>query len=213
MPLPIEYDLLPGTASSEPANFLDVNGTVYFTALTTQYRRELWKINPTTGFPVRITNIGADANNRVSSVSSLINVNGTLYFRGQSGSQTDLPQTIQLYRIDQNTGNAIVVVNPFPGNGSSSILDVNNLTNVNGILYFTTATNKLWRIYPNTAEFLPLLLFEIFGSRSNTDRISDLVNIDGILYFTVGSSNPNDTNQWGVAESWDESIGELPVIW
>src|SRR5581483_3791880 len=73
-------DLAPGTYSSNPEQFMNVNGTMYFvTNVTPNYKHQLWKSDGTLANTVMVkdsiifTNVGY-------AVCLRANVNGTLYY-------------------------------------------------------------------------------------------------------------------------------------
>jgi ELWxxDGT repeat protein len=77
-------DILAGAGASNPRDFVNVNGTLFFTARDGTTGRELWKSNGTAAGTVLVKNIrpGSDS----SYPSSLINVNGTLFFAADDGT-------------------------------------------------------------------------------------------------------------------------------
>jgi ELWxxDGT repeat protein len=137
-PEPVLYNIN-SPNSSDPADFTDVNGVLYFTAMNTLYGRELWKIDPVTGKPVRVTDIGLGQLS--SSPRNLKNVNGTLFFTATNSSNGT-----ELWKLDPTTGNSVLLEIEI-GSGSSS---PSGLTNINNTLYFTankaTTGYELWKI-------------------------------------------------------------------
>ncbi len=82
--------------------------------------RPLYTIDPATGNVVQVSG--------TQYVEYLTNVNGTLYFQGYNSASG-----YELYRINNTTGNA-VLIDVVTGSGSSS---PQNFTNVNGTVFFT----------------------------------------------------------------------------
>jgi ELWxxDGT repeat protein len=175
----------PGTFSSNPFNFTNINGVLYFSTYTSSKGTELWKIDPSTGLPVLV----ADVNTQElgSQPFSLINVNGTVYFIAHINSANN-----EIWKIDPSTGNPEAVTNYEPINGSTSPY---NLTNVNNILYFvdfnSTNGTQLWKINPNTGN--PERVTDLgIGS-----RLSNLTNVNGTLYF-IATDIINGTELWRI---------------
>src|SRR5919199_5261227 len=194
---PIQYNINLVTDSSNPSHFTDINGTLYFSAYNNSNGYELWKIDPTTGNPVRVTDI--EAGSASSYPVSLTNVNGTLYFRAYNSSNG-----AELWKIDPTTGNAVRVTDIELGSGSSY---PSNLTNVNGTLYFS-ATNdsngpELWKIDPATGN---PLRFEIEAG-SGSSYPYNLTNINGTLYFSAYNSSIGN-EVWKI----DPATGNLSSI-
>ena len=77
-----------------------------------------------------------------SEIGKMIDVNGTLFFTAES---SDHPDEIELYMSDGSPNGTVLVKNIEPGFSSNP----NNLTNNNGILYFTAKTSsngrEIWR--------------------------------------------------------------------
>ncbi|MFM6663219.1 MAG: hypothetical protein ACKPI6_22030, partial [Microcystis panniformis] len=143
---------------SNPSNFINVGGILYFTANDDVNGIELWRANPATGV-VSLLDIYPGSN--TSSVSNLTDVNGTLYFTANNGTNGT-----ELYRINNTTGNP-VLIDIYSGSGYSY---PSYLTNVNGTLYFQaytpTSGYELWRIDPTTGN--PSVIEVVSGSGSSS---------------------------------------------
>ncbi len=72
-------DITPGTGTSSPQSFTNVNGTLFFTAINATNGQELWKSDGTAVSTTLVKDIYPGTNS--SSPSELINVNGILFFR------------------------------------------------------------------------------------------------------------------------------------
>jgi ELWxxDGT repeat protein len=180
-------ELYAGSGSSNPSNFININGTVYFTANgsdgTTATGNELWKLDPTTGNPI-VLDIYV-GNGYGSNPSNLTNVNGTLYFTATGYDGTTYTGQ-ELWRIDSTTGLPTVIDVSSNYGGSYA----NNLTNVNGILYFqayTQATGyELWKVDP--ANNLPILVSDLYpGGYSSSP--TQMTKAGGVLYFTANNGS------------------------
>lgn len=119
-------DINPGAESAFPDWFIEINGTLYFTADDGQNGDELWKSDGTSEGTelVKDINPGPDS----SSPSLLTEVNGTLFFvAGRAG------EGAELWKSDGTPDGTVLVKDIISGEVSSS---PNNLINANGTLYF-----------------------------------------------------------------------------
>ena len=77
-------DINPGSGSSNPTGFTQVNGLTFFSANDGTHGAELWESNGTAAgtFLVKDINPGAGGSNP----TDLTNVNGTLFFQANDGT-------------------------------------------------------------------------------------------------------------------------------
>jgi len=148
-------DIYPGSNGSEPTDFHDVNGTLYFTADNGVNGRELWKTDGTPAGTVMVKDIIAGASSGFSTTGqwgpsyypfNVVWQNGAdFYFRAvdylASGSDN-----IELWKSDGTTAGTVRVKDINGTNASSSPNDFNA---INGMLYFTaddgTSGRELWK--------------------------------------------------------------------
>jgi ELWxxDGT repeat protein len=83
-------DINPGIDGSNPGQFVNLNNTLYFGAFNPTYGAELWKSDGTVTGTMLITDINLGSNWGFLSSSGLTNVEGILYFIGNSGSSKEL---------------------------------------------------------------------------------------------------------------------------
>jgi ELWxxDGT repeat protein len=182
----------------------EVNGTVYFRAFRNSTTEAIWRVN-SQGRAEIVTDTadGPGANSVGPRVyPSLINVSGALYFTAFNGSQTR-----ELWRIQSN-GIPERVPHHTGSEGSVSAPDlqsVNNLTNVNGTLYFTASeapnSELLWRINSHgIAEAVQPAVTDPASSASGLTA-ARLTNVNGILYFTSWWFPLGRINSAGFAEA------------
>ncbi|WP_143406385.1 ELWxxDGT repeat protein, partial [Estrella lausannensis] len=127
------------SGASSPANFVDVNGTLYFTATTSTNGLELWKSDGSAAGTVLVKDINPGTLS--SSPGNLTNVNGTLFFTADDGSNG-----VELWKSDGTAAGTTLVKNIYTTNGSSN---PTGLTNISGILYFSASDpsngTEVWR--------------------------------------------------------------------
>ena len=176
----------PGTnaSSGDPMGLINMNDVLFFRANDPVFGSELWKSDGTTAGTVMVKNI--NSNNSVLSGSSvpqfLTNVNGTLFFGADNGING-----FELWKSDGTDAGTVMVKEIFPGNSSqfgySSF--INNLTNVNGTLFFSAAdslnNNELWKSDGTAAGTVKVK--EI--NSTNGSSPNGLTNINGTLYFSA----------------------------
>ena len=174
---------------SNPRNLTAVGDTLFFSANANAVQegldRELWKSDGTDAGTVLVENINKTDS---SNPESLTNVNGTLFFTADNGTNGR-----ELWKSDGTNNGTNLVKDINPGNGSSSI---NELTDVNGTAFFTVLNESngtdLWKS-DGTNNGTNLVKDVTPGSRGF--EINDLTNVNGTLFFTVDSES-NGTELW-----------------
>ncbi len=165
---------------SNPRNFINAGGILYFIADNDVNGTELWKSDPNTGV-VSVVEINPGSGSGSSNPNYLTNVNGTLYFTAQGYNGANYLGN-ELWKIDPTTGTPSVI-DVVSGSGSSS---PSNLTNVNGVLYFIASTSatgyELWKIDATTGS--PVFLKDIHVG-SGSSNPGNLTYSNGKLYFTA----------------------------
>ncbi len=120
--------------SSAPANFAVVNGSLLFSATDSTHGNELWSTDGTAAGTTMVKDI--NTNDSIARANYLTNVDGTLYFIAPD------PRTISglnyqgfeaLWKTDATLHNT-ELLRVFPE-------EVNQLTNVNGTLFFIARKN------------------------------------------------------------------------
>ncbi|MGH7201479.1 MAG: ELWxxDGT repeat protein, partial [Planctomycetaceae bacterium] len=126
------------TEDSWPSDWVDVNGTVFFTAEDGTTGRELWKTDGTAAGTVLVKDINPGSFS--SNPSQLTNVNGTLCFTAFDGANGR-----ELWMSDGTAAGTVLVTDINPGSNGSNPFE---LTNVNGTLFFGaddgTNGRELW---------------------------------------------------------------------
>ncbi|HAS42144.1 MAG TPA: hypothetical protein DCS93_16830, partial [Microscillaceae bacterium] len=191
-------DIFTGSNSSGARFFTEftigANTYAYFFANDNTNSGALYRSNiadGTTEFVVNVNPLGnvVNSNPGAGNGQNLVNVNGTLYFSGQDpfGRQ-------ELFKSDGTTGGTVLVkdinVNPISGNTRPS--DPQNLTNINGTLFFTaddqgegsnspSVNRELW--ISNGTNAGTQMVKDINVGTSNSSNPSNLVEKDGLCYF------------------------------
>lgn len=164
-----------------------VGNTSYFFKYNEIDGNQLWKGDLNFENGVLVKNLGGD-DIRGSNISDFVTINGTVFF------SADGPDGIELWKSDGTATGTVQVKDIYTGVNSSNGKmggQPRNLTNVNGILYFTAidntpyASNGLWKSD---------------GTEAGTVKIKsgiycdNLVSFNGKLYF--GASDGVDRGLW-----------------
>jgi ELWxxDGT repeat protein len=159
-------DIRPGSASSMPNNFVNVNNALYFSANDGASNFELWRSDGTEAGTVRVKD--AAPGSAVSYPHNLTNVSGTLYYSTRDFFST----SFGLWK-SYGTEAGTELVRGFHRSPKY-------LTNINGVLYFSgmafSAPSQLWKSDGTTAGTVQV------GTVPNSGP-HGLTNIDGALYF------------------------------
>lgn len=172
-----------GTVKVDPSSglwgidqFTAVNKTLFFSAANTVMGNgsELWKSDGTPSGTVLVKDINSGSTG--SNPESLININGTLFFRADDGINGG-----ELWKSDGTEAGTVLVKDIKAGSGNSYI---QFLTNVNGVLFFLgyDAANggELWKSDGTAAG--TVLVKDIAPGAGSSD-VKFLTNVNGTLYF------------------------------
>lgn len=159
--------------SSDPASFVEVSGIAYFTASDPVHGNELWRSDATAAGTWIVKDIWPGT--RGSSISGLLNINGTLYFSANDGANGQ-----ELWKSDGTAAGTAMVkdIAPYSANGTPNSSSPANLTNVNGILFFS-AKNIVDLL--NNHQGIELWCSD--GTSEGTTMVKD-------IYPSGGSSSP-----------------------
>ncbi|TKB78981.1 MAG: hypothetical protein E8D42_06100 [Nitrospira sp.] len=180
-------------AGSNPNDFVNVNGLLYFTADNGVNGRELWKSDGTAAGTVLVKDIVAGFSG--SNPQYLTNVNGTLFFLAETAANGR-----ELWKSDGTAGGTILVKDINPGSASgfpNSSWHTGSLTNVNGTLFFTVDNGvngiELWKSNGTAAG--TVLVKDIYlGLSSSSPNL--LTSFKGMLFFTAFNTATDKYDLW-----------------
>lgn len=156
--------------SASVNNLIGVNGILYFTAYDTNYEHgeELWRSDGTAEGTYIVKDINPGGGS--SEITSIINVDGTLYFRAREGG---------IHRLWKSNGTEQGTVEI-----STAVSSNGYITNINGTVYFTGNTSasgtELWKSDGTAAG---TTLVKDINPGAFSSFINYLTNINGTLYF------------------------------
>ena len=160
----IVKDIYPGNEGSYPVNFVDVNGTLYFSAYNPSSGKELWKTDGTTAGTVMVKDIiagnvgGFERSGQWGYDGfpfSVVWQNGNdFYFIANNYASTpgNYINDVELWKSDGTDAGTVMVKDIHPGHESS---DPQDFHDVNGTLYFSaynaSSGKELWKTDGTTA--------------------------------------------------------------
>ncbi len=168
---------LDNTLGSQPSNFFNFGGTLYFAAADTQSGKyTIWKSDGTESGTVLVK-----ATNFIFRPDAFTNVDGELYFAGKNQQSNPV-----LWRSNGTTAGTVAIKTI---SNSSGYAQLYGLTNVGGQLYFSLNDGL---VSPTAAE-----LWKSDGTPAGTVLVKDInpgnggslpdnfTNAGGVLYFTA----------------------------
>ncbi len=171
-------DINPGVASSNPANFCNVNGTLYFSANNGLHGRQIWKSNGTSATTTRVSTLSTQGVLGVS-IGQIVHLNGAVFFTAGSG----VP----------NLGNQVHKVNA-QANGTvqlAAVLIAENLTPCNGRIFFTQTPQfsglKLSYVTANNNSVTEVKTFNVIPNEPSPIP-KNLTAVGSTLYFTAATA-------------------------
>ncbi|MCK9211932.1 MAG: T9SS type A sorting domain-containing protein [Ignavibacteriaceae bacterium] len=187
-------DIRTGVSSgiSLSASLVNVNGTLFFMANNGTNGEELWKSDGTVAGTAMVKDIkpGASGSTGGLSPSLLINVNGTLYFVADDGTNG-----AELWKSDGTVSGTVMVKDIVFGSGSG-ILSSFAPANVNGTLYFAasdgTNGNEIWKSDGTTTG---TVIVKDIKPGANGSNPGGFANVNGTLFFKADDGT-NGTELW-----------------
>ena len=171
-------DINPGPAPSNVQNLTNLNGTLYFSALS---GKELWKSDGTAAGTVKIVS-GYFASSII-----MTNIGGTLYLGGY-----DFDHGRELWKSDGTEAGSMLVKDIMPGYGAY----ITEIVDLNGTLFLSaddgTNGHELWKS-DGTEE--GTVLVKDIRPGSDSSRPCNLTNVNGTLFFSA-SDGMNGCELW-----------------
>jgi ELWxxDGT repeat protein len=170
-------DIYPGTSSSLPQHLTDVNGVLYFTAISPGVGRELWKSNGTaagTGIVKDVFPKGGGSN-----PAWLTNVNGTLFFAANDGTRG-----YELWKTDGTDAGTVCIRDIRTEYRVSSSPE--QLTAAGDNLFFVcndgTAGKELWKSNGTSAGTVRV---KDIMAGSKSPGIENITAVNSSVFFTA----------------------------
>jgi ELWxxDGT repeat protein len=174
-------DLNPGMHGSDPGNFVEAGGTIYFSAYDPSAGSELWRTDGTESGTSRVADIKPGSGS--SFPASLTMVGGTLYFTADDGAGGR-----ELWRSNGTGAGTSRVADINPG-GASGLEEESDLTNFGGILFFKandgTSGEELWRSNGTAAGTTRVADINPGSAHGNPRHLTQAA---GTLFFTAADN-------------------------
>src|SRR5262245_25778762 len=168
-------DVNPGTANSDPGQFVAVGNQLFFTATVAGLGRELWVTDGTAAGTHLVLDINPQRDIGAS-VTSPVAFGGKLFFVA-----TNLTNGTELWVSDGTVAGTHVLVDLVPGAGAAI---PNDLVVWNGSLWFTALTSvngqEIWRTDGTVAG--TVLAIEL-AAGSNSLYVQNLTPAGNLMYF------------------------------
>jgi uncharacterized repeat protein (TIGR01451 family) len=157
--------------SVPPNTLTNVNGALLFAAYDGTHGMELWKSDGTTAGTVMVKDINPGSGGAFS-YGSRTTVGGTLFFEAADGTHGR-----ELWKSDGTTAGTMIVKDISPGESWSK---PEELTNVNGTVFFVAYGKTLWKSDGTAAG---TVMLKDFIPPDWHWTFFDLVNVNGTLFF------------------------------
>lgn len=182
-------------SSSANQNFTDVNGTMFFVN-----GQELWKSDGTIAGTILVKDINPGLpGSMYDSFNYLYNVNGTLFFRADNGTNG-----YELWKSDGTNAGTVLVKDMNPGTGDGF---GGNGVVINNDFYFVGNNGvnglELWKSDGTTAG--TIMLKDINATGASSPLL--FTNVNGTLFFTAD----NGTNGREIWKSDGTTLGTVMV--
>lgn len=195
------YSSTGDTLSSNPRDFINVNGTLFFTADDGVHGKQLWKSNGTAADTVMVKDFGPDGSSLTSVFGEMADVSGILYFTLNSHERST-PRIgsgyieTELWKTDGTEKGTVLVKDINLGDSSYP----RDLTNVNGTLFFTANDGihgrELWK--SNGSQTGTVMVRDINTKPGSLKGTADSVPGTTSTLTTEGTPAPSLTNVNGM---------------
>jgi ELWxxDGT repeat protein len=176
-------DINPGSGGSYPRYFTNVGGKLFFTVQDDSGQRSIWKSDGTVAGTVKVKTVSGGVH--IGSYffpnfpTYLTNVGGMLFFSGDDGID-DASTGHELWRSDGTDQGTVLVKDINVGTQGS---DPEELTDVNGTLFFTAVDSVYGRILYKTNGTATGTVPVFAPGEPAPNSPSQLVNVNGKLFF------------------------------
>ncbi len=174
----------PRTPRSDPGDFADVAGRLFFTASDGVHGDELWTSDGTKAGTVLVKDIKPGARDGGYGPSSLTAVGGKLFFTADDGTHGP-----ELWTSDGTRAGTVLVKDIRPGGAADDSYAPDYLTAVGGKLFFTaddgTHGPELWTSDGTRAGTVLVKDIKTTGPRDEEYGPSYLTAVGGKLFFTA----------------------------
>ncbi|QGJ70079.1 Hypothetical protein PBC10988_17680 [Planctomycetales bacterium 10988] len=182
--------------SSGPQELTNVNGTLFFRANEPSTGFELWMSDGTSAGTVLVKDIDPNVDTgpfydypQSSFPDHLTNVNGTLFFTADDGSNG-----VELWMSDGTSAGTMLLtdINPF-GDATPE-----NLINIDGTLYFSAnsgANSSEVELWISDGTSLGTVLVKDINPGAANSNPANFTNVDGTLFFTADDGS-NGVELW-----------------
>jgi ELWxxDGT repeat protein len=183
---------------SDPMKLTKINNTLFFRAKSGSDSEDLWKVDNSTGKPVRV--LDPNSGDSLSYPNDFQLINGIFYFGATSNGEGTL------WKIDNANGIAVQVKD----STGAIVSNPKDLTIVNGSLFLngkdSTSTEKMWKIDGggNTLQ--------IAKPTGTGLRQTDFVDVNGSLFFRVSNGQRNEIWKIDSATNSPVMVGDIASL-
>jgi VCBS repeat-containing protein/ELWxxDGT repeat protein len=208
-------NLMPGSASSDPAELTVLGGKLYFNAQHPTAGRELLVYDPATGTTSLVADLANQGSPTGSYYANLTVLDGKLYFTAFGDNPTDGDTGFELYVHDPATGSTTIVADLLAGVGGASPF---NLTVFDGKLFFAAQGNNAAdgvvgvELYMHDPATGATTLVADLNTGTPNSFPGGLTVFDGKLYFLATGNNTPDGNVGGELYVYDPDTGGVSLV-
>jgi ELWxxDGT repeat protein len=174
-------DIKPGTLSSAPSNLTNVNGTLYFAADDGVHGRQLWKSDGSPTRTILVKELPVDS----EGPDWLTAVGNSLFFVADGGGSISNfnIKGRELWKSD-GTATGTKLVKDVNGNNVDSFIE--DLTNVNGTLFFTAVAPEVGReLWKSDGTTSGTVLVKDINAGSEGSNPQNLTVVGSNLFFSA----------------------------
>lgn len=179
-------DVVPGSTGSNPREFTNVNGILFFVADDPAAGAELWKTDGTAGGTSRVLDINPGTNG--SYPSNLTNLNGILIFAADNGTSGE-----ELWRSDGTTAGTVMIKDIFAGVDSSR--PTIELAFGNNLLLIASSAEHSGELWKTDGTANGTVLVKDINPGTSSSYPFYFQNVSGTIFFGA-QTNDQGTELW-----------------